>query len=131
MEELNQSQITEVRHCKNPRCNKILDSPKRKKYCSEICRTRHSASLQYDKLRDNEEFKKKRAEKNKRYYETNKEELKAKMRIYGMAYFFRKRDEKKKLEEQQKAETQPEIQNEKEEIQNEEIQNEDDGEDNN
>jgi sensor histidine kinase regulating citrate/malate metabolism len=128
MEELNQSQITEERHCRNPRCNKILD-PKRKRYCSELCRTRHSASLQYSKLKDNEEFKKKRTEKNKKYYEANKEELKAKMRVYGMAYFFRKRDEKKKLEEQ-KAETQPEIQPEIQD-KKEETQNEDGGDYNN
>jgi hypothetical protein len=119
-EQLNQNDkiTTEIRYCINPKCNKILSS-RRKKYCSEICRTRYSASLQYSKLKDNEEFKKKRNEKNKKYWEEHKEELKPKMRVYGMAYFYRKRDEKRKIEEEQKKKAETEIQSKKEETKNE------------
>jgi len=123
-QQLNQSQIEEeIRYCTNPKCNKVLDS-RRLKYCSELCRARYNALLQYEKLRNNEEFKIKRKEKNKKYYEENKEELRNKMRVYGMQYYFKKRDEKKKIEEQTKKveeilkET-TEVQSKKEETNNE------------
>ena len=92
----------EIRYCENPKCKKVLTHLGRSKYCSEVCRTRHCAMRQYSKLKDNEEFKQYRKLKNKKYYEDNKEELKTKMRIYGMQYFFRKRDEKRKQLEEQK-----------------------------
>ena len=105
-EELNQiseEKKEEVRHCNHPRCNKILEhSRKGSKYCSDACRTRHSALRQYEKVKNDEEYKNRRKEKNKKYYQEHKEDLKAKMRVYGMQYFYRKRDERKKLEEENK-----------------------------
>lgn len=94
--------ITE-RHCMNPKCDKVIGHGK-KKYCSELCRSRDSAMRQYNKNRNDDGFKEKRKAKNKRYYEANKEDLKAKMRIYGMQYYFKKRDETKKIQEQVKKE---------------------------
>lgn len=93
---------TEIRYCKNPKCNKIIDNSRKKYYCSEICRTRHSSFRQYEKLKDNEEFKNKRNEKNRKYYKEHKEELKPRMRVYGIKYFHKKQNEKKKIEEQKK-----------------------------
>ena len=90
--------------CKNPKCNKIFDTLRRgKKYCSENCRQLHNAAQQYEKLRYNKEYKKMRNEKNRKYYEKNKEMIKPKMREYGMKYYFKKRDEKK-LEDEKKEE---------------------------
>jgi len=93
----------EVKYCENPKCKKAIEGLRKKSiYCSQLCRTRHNAMKQYERLKDNEEYKKLRKIKNKKYYEDNKEELKAKMRVYGMEYFFRKRDEKRKQLEEQK-----------------------------
>ncbi len=92
--------LEDIKKCK--KCGKvILASRKNVKYCSEMCRTRDSALRQYNKLKDDNEYKKKRDEKNKKYYEEHKDELQARMRVYGMKYYFKKRDEKKKLKDEQ------------------------------
>jgi len=102
LKELNLKARLQQVKCKNPKCNKIFDTLRKgRKYCSESCRARNNAVQQYEKLKNNEEFKKIRNEKNKKYYEINKEIIKPKMREYGMKYFFRKREEKK-LESQKK-----------------------------
>lgn len=110
------------KYCNNPQCDKIIGLG-RKKYCSKLCRTRYSSLRRYNQLKDNEEFKIKRKEKNKKYYEANKEELKSKMRVYGMKYYFKKRDEKKKIEDQKRKSeeviTVTKTQNKKEENNNE------------
>ena len=59
---------------------------------------------QYNRLKDNEEFKQYRKIKNKKYYQNNIEDLRARMRIYGMQYYFKNRDEKRKQLEEQKNE---------------------------
>ena len=93
---------SEIRYCKNENCKKVLTHSGRSKYCSEVCRTRWSALRQYNRLKDNEEFKQYRKIKNKKYYQNNIEDLRARMRIYGMQYYFKKRDEKRKQLEEQK-----------------------------
>jgi hypothetical protein len=93
------SKLRQVK-CKNPKCNKIFDALRKDKlFCSEKCRQHYNTAIQYEKLRYNEDYKKKRNEKNRKYYEENKEMIKPKMREYGMKYFFRKREEKKIEEE--------------------------------
>jgi hypothetical protein len=110
-------QKSEIRYCKYSSCNKPIDDKrKHSKYCSELCRTRNSALRQYNKVKNDEEFKKKRNEKNRKYWEENKERLKPAMRDYGMKYFFKKRDERKKLEEDKKLEELEKQKKEKEEI---------------
>lgn len=115
-----EEELNQVKRCLNPKCNKIIDGKKRSNYCSETCRTRHSSYRQYQKLKNNEEFRKKRNLNNLKYYEENKEILKPKMRVYGMKYFFRKRDERKLEEEKKKFE--------KEQIKKEETKDEHKGE---
>lgn len=87
--------MEENRLCQNPRCKQpILDSRQNVKYCIEACGARHRSSLRYQKIKNDEEYKRKRGEKNKRYYEANKEELRTRMRIYGMEYYHKKQAEK-------------------------------------
>jgi len=118
LKELNLKTRLQESQCKNSKCNKIFSSVRKgKKYCSEKCRQLHNAAQQYEKLRNSDEFKKMRNEKNKKYYEKNKETIKPKMREYGMKYFFRKRDEKK-LENEKKLEKQAEIKKEEESNEN-------------
>jgi L-lactate utilization protein LutC len=83
--------------CANQKCNKTFIPPRRK-FCSEVCRTRYNALKRYNKLKDSEEYKRKMKEYNARYYETHKEELKAKMKIYSAEYLRKKRAEKVKQE---------------------------------
>jgi hypothetical protein len=95
-EEMNTEMNNVEKRCANSKCNKILDINinGKRKYCSEICRTRVSARRQYNKFKDNADFIKDRNERSAKYYEQNKEKLKPVMRVYGMKYYFRKRDEK-------------------------------------
>lgn len=79
--------------CRYRKCNNMILKIGRRTYCSKLCRTRDGAIKQYNAKKDDEDFKKKRNQLNKIYYEKNKEALKARMRVYGMEYFFRKRDE--------------------------------------
>lgn len=85
--------------CAHSKCNKIFYSIEPEKYCSEACRLRHHSLMRYNKLKDNEEYKKKVHEKNKKYYEEHKEILKPKMLAYEKEYYKRKMAEKKKREE--------------------------------
>jgi len=91
--EVNKEPSVPVRYCANSKCGKII-TDKRPKYCSEICRTRVSARRQYDKFKNDKEFIKDRNERSAKYWAENKEKLKPVMRVYGMKYYFRKRDEK-------------------------------------
>lgn len=84
--------------CMNSKCNKYFYSVKPVKYCSETCRMRYHSLLTYNKLKNNEEYRKKAREKSKIYYQENKEELKPKMREYEKEYWKRKKAEKDKKE---------------------------------
>lgn len=93
----------EIRYCQNKNCGKIIESPTRKKYCSEVCQTRVSSLNYYNTIKDRPKFKIERAKKNKKLYEANIEERKAKMRVYGLKYYYKKQAEKKLKEEEKNA----------------------------
>lgn len=95
------SQNEELR-CKYFKCNKIISDYRKIKYCSELCRIRDSTRRQYERLKNDKDYIKKRNEKNRKYYQEHKEELKPRMRIYGMKYFFKKRDEKRVFDNEKK-----------------------------
>jgi hypothetical protein len=82
--------------CKNPKCNKTFIKTGRKIYCEPKCQCRDSANRQYLKLKDGGAFKEKRRAYFKIYWAKNREKLLPAMRVYGLKYFFKKRDEKLK-----------------------------------
>jgi len=87
--------------CLFPKCGKTFTSERKRKYCSIKCRTRHSAQRRYKKIKNNESFIQERNKKNKQYYESHRDELKERMKIYGHNYY-QKKKQKKDEEEKQK-----------------------------
>ena len=80
--------------CLFHKCKKTFTSNRKRKYCSEICRTRDSARRVYEKVRNDSEFIKRRNEKNKKYYESHKDELIKNMKVYAREYYKKKREKK-------------------------------------
>lgn len=74
--------------------NTFVINSEETRFCSKTCRLRYIALERYNRLKNNEEYKNKVKEKNKKYYQANKEKLKPIMREYGKAYYYKKREKK-------------------------------------
>ena len=98
--------VTTEINCANPRCkNTFIAATSRHRFCSEPCRLRNNSLVRYNQVKDNQEYKDKVHQKNKRYYEENKEKLRAQMKAYGKEYYKKKKEKKKDGNSDQNKET--------------------------
>jgi len=86
------------------KCGKSLEGLKRRssrKFCSDVCRTRHFALKRYYEIRDTPEYKAKRSAYERKWRIENKDKWNARMKKASKKY----RDKKKLLKNQSKTPT--------------------------
>lgn len=89
--------------CENPKCQKLFyTSPNsKKKFCNIDCSARYFALNYYNKVKDKEEYKQKRKDKNRKWIESHRELFNSRMRVYSKNYYHRKKQQNTDAKQQE------------------------------